>query len=156
MIHIHTGEELKTQSDIITTSCFFSLPRLPEIEYFRRLVDDESVGFGPMLHFNHNKTISLRSAPARLEHRKAWPNMAEILLHGLAQWRCEWPQSLLVFCVANGITWHNIKKFQTVGMYLFLETVIDISAIWLKTIHKLEYSNTQYSLLKISKLYCTA
>lgn len=58
MIHIHTGEELKTQADIITTSCFFLLPGPAEFEYFKWLVDDESVGFGPIMHLNHNKPMS--------------------------------------------------------------------------------------------------
>lgn len=46
VIHVHTGEELKTQSDITTTSCFFWLPWRLGFEYFRRLVDDESVELG--------------------------------------------------------------------------------------------------------------
>lgn len=58
VIHIHTVEELKTQNDIITTSCFFLLPGPAEFAYFKWLVDDESVGFGPIMRSNHNKTVS--------------------------------------------------------------------------------------------------
>ena len=93
VIHIHTGEELKTQSDITTTSCFFWLPWLPGFEYFRRLVDDESVELG-----GSHSALSTTTKPNPSVHRKAWPNMAEILLHGLAQRRCEWPKSLLLVC----------------------------------------------------------
>lgn len=45
--HPHAGEELKTQSDIITTSCYFPLPWSPAFAYFQRLVGDESAGLGP-------------------------------------------------------------------------------------------------------------
>lgn len=58
VIPIHTVEELKTQNDIITTSCFFLLPGSAELAYFKWLVDDESVGFGPIMRSNHNKTVS--------------------------------------------------------------------------------------------------
>ena len=64
----HAGEELKTQSDIITTSCFCRLPWAPEFASSLRLVADESVGPGLFLLLSHNKTLFQRWPESLTKH----------------------------------------------------------------------------------------